>query len=83
MDTIIKSGQNLDKQISDKISFISFIIPMFADAYKMSIKDAWLYLKKYGGWEFLNKHWWALHTNNVLYTLNDLYEVCYKNGGQR
>jgi hypothetical protein len=75
--------QSIDKETSDKISFISYIIPMFADAYKMNVQDAWLYLKKYGGWEFLNKHWWALHTDNVLYALNDIYEVCYKNGGQK
>jgi len=36
----------------------------------MNIREAWLYLKKYGGWDFLNKHWWALHTDNVLYALN-------------
>jgi hypothetical protein len=49
----------------------------------MKVQDAYFYLKKYGGWDFLNEHWWALHTDNVLYTLNDLYEVCYENGGLR
>lgn len=83
MDTTIIDKQNLNKETSDKVSFISFIVPMFADAYKMSVRDAWLYLKKYGGWDFLNKHWWTLHSDNLLYALNDIYEVCYKNGGQR
>jgi len=83
MDTIVENKQKLNKETSDKVSFISFIIPMFADAYKMDIREAWLYLKKYGGWDFLNKHWWALHTDNVLYALNDIYEACHKNGGQR
>ncbi len=44
----------LEKSISDKISFISFIVPEFASAYKMNIQDAYFYLKKYGGWDFLN-----------------------------
>jgi len=83
MNITIENRKELDKETSDKVSFISFIIPMFADAYKMNIREAWLYLKKYGGWDFLIKHWWALHTDNVLYALNDIYEVCYKNGGQR
>ncbi|MDR0842321.1 MAG: DUF3791 domain-containing protein [Acidobacteriota bacterium] len=72
-----------DKQIGDKVGFVTFIIPMFADAYKMNIQDAYLYLKKYGGLDFLHEHWWALHTDNVLYALNDLYTVCHENGGQR
>jgi len=72
-----------NKTTSDKISFMTYIVPAFADAYKMKVQDAYLYLKKYGAWDFLNEHWWALHTDNVLYTLDDLYEVCYENGGLR
>ena len=73
----------LDKQTSDKVSFISFIIPEFAAAYKMKISDAYRYLKKYGGLDFLYENWWALHTDNEYYALLDLYEVCRKNGGLR
>ena len=73
----------LDKQTRDKVSFISFIIPEFAAAYKMKISDAYRYLKKYGGLDFLYENWWALHTDNEYYALLDLYEVCRKNGGLR
>jgi len=73
----------INKTTSDKISFMTYIVPAFADAYKMKVQDAYLYLKKYGAWGFLNEHWWALHTDNVLYTLDDLYEVCHENGGLR
>jgi len=73
----------LDKETSDKISFISYIIPKFADEYKMGTQDAYFYLKKYGGWAFLMKHWWALHAENPFWAVRYLYDVCYKNGGQR
>ncbi|MDR0836281.1 MAG: DUF3791 domain-containing protein [Tannerella sp.] len=73
----------LDKQTSDKVSFITFIIPEFAAAYKMNVQSAFFYLKKYGGWDFLNEHWWALHTDNPFYTVDYLYQICYKNGGMR
>jgi hypothetical protein len=73
----------LDKQTSDKVSFITFIVPEFAAAYKMNVQSAFFYLKKYGGWDFLNKHWWALHTENPFYAVDYLYQICYKNGGQR
>jgi len=75
--------KELDKNTVDKISFLSFIIPAFAEAYKMTVQDAYRYLKQYGGLEFLHEHWWALHTDNILYTLDNIYTICYQNGGQR
>ena len=73
----------LDKKTSDKISFITFIIIEFAEAFKMKKNEAYQYLKKYGGLDFLFKHWWALHTDDKYFALRDLYSVCYENGGKR
>ncbi len=73
----------IDKDMSVKISFISFIIPEFALAYKMNIQNAYLYLKKYGGIAYLDKHWWALHTDNPFWAVRSIYEICHKNGGIR
>jgi hypothetical protein len=75
--------QTLNKSTSDKISFISFIVPEFAAAYKMNVQNAYFYLKKYGGWNFLIRNWWALHTDSKYYALRDLYNVCRENGGMR
>ncbi len=73
----------IDKATSDKISFMTYIVPAFADAYKMNAQSAYFYLKKYGAWDFLNEHWWALHTDSTFYAVRDLYEVCHENGGLR
>jgi hypothetical protein len=73
----------LDKQTSDKVSFITFIIPKFASAYKMKISDAYRYLKKYGGIDYLDECWWALHTDNPFWAVRDMYKVCQSNGGTR
>jgi hypothetical protein len=73
----------LSKQQSDKVAFISYIVPAFAESYKMSVSAAYRYLKKYGGWDFLNRHWWALHTDNDIWAVHDIYTVCLKNGGLR
>ena len=75
--------RTLDKATSDKISFIAFIIPAFAEAYKMNVRDAYLYLKKYGGLEYLLENWWALHTDNTIWAVHDIYEICHQNGGMR
>jgi hypothetical protein len=82
METTLKK-KTLDKEASDRISFITFIIPYFARSYKMNRQDAYRYLKKYGGIDFLFEHWWALHTDNPFWAVRDLYEVCRKNGGLR
>ncbi len=73
----------LDKETSDKISFISFIIPKFAETYKMNIQEAYFYLKKYGGLSFLSECWWTLHADNDIWAIHDIYEVCKQNGGLR
>jgi hypothetical protein len=71
----------LDKETSDKVSFITFIIPEFAAKFRINAQEAYRYLKQYGGLDFLYEHWWALHTDNEYYTLLDLYDVCRENGG--
>ena len=55
----------------------------FAEAYKMNMQVAYRYLKQYGGIDFLQKNWWALHTDNEIWAVRDIYEVCKNNGGLR
>jgi hypothetical protein len=38
-------------------------------------------LKKYGGLNYLLDEWWALHTENIVWAVRDIYEVCRNNGG--
>lgn len=73
----------LSKASRNEISFISFIIPEFAAAYKMNIQKAYQYLKQYGGIDYLRENWWALHTDNPFWAVRDMYEVCRRNGGAR
>jgi hypothetical protein len=72
-----------ERDRKNKIAYISFMIIEFADAFKMSRPAAYQYLKKYGGLDFLFRHWWAMHTDDRYYGLRDLYQVCLKNGGLR
>jgi hypothetical protein len=74
--------KTLDKDTSDKVNFMAFIIPEFARSYKMGIQDAYRYLKKYGGIDYLNQCWWALHTDNPFWAVRDMFEVCKNNGGK-
>jgi hypothetical protein len=76
-------SETLDKQTSDKVSFISFIIPEFALAYKMNVQQAYFYLKQYGGIDYLNRHWWALHTDTPYWAVRSMFQICRGNGGRR
>ena len=72
-----------DSEQRSKIRFITFIIPEFARAFKMNKQEAYRYLKKYGGIDFLIENWWALHTDNPMYAVRDMFDICYQNGGKR
>lgn len=72
----------LDDNIRNKVSFIAFIIPAFARAYKMNVQKAYFYLKEFGGMDFLQQHWWTLHVENPFWAVRSLFDVCFKNGGR-
>jgi len=80
METLSQKHE-LDRETQNKVSFMAFIINKFATTYKMDRQEAYLYLKKYGGLDFLNECWWALHTGNSMWAVRDMYLVCYNNGG--
>ena len=84
METVEQNKKReLDRETQNKVLFMAFIILQFALAYKMSRPTAYLYLKKYGGLDYINECWWALHTDNHLWAVRDIYEVCRSNGGLR
>jgi hypothetical protein len=73
--------RELDRETQNKVGFMAFIITKFARAYKMNRQQAYLYLKKYGGMDYLNDCWWALHIDNPMWAIRDMYLVCRNNGG--
>jgi len=73
----------IDKETSNKVNFMTFIITKFARAYKMNSQQAYSYLKKYGGIDFLDKFWWTLHVEDPYWSIKALYRECYTNGGVR
>lgn len=79
----LQKKRELDVEMRNKIRFYTFIVTMFARAYKMNKQESYLYLERYGGLDYLFKHWWTLHTEDPYWSLKALYTVCYKNGGLR
>jgi hypothetical protein len=79
----LQQKRKLDRETENKVLFMAFIITKFARAYKMSNPNAYLYLKKYGGIDYINECWWALHIDNPYWAIRDIYKVCRSNGGLR
>ena len=77
----LQQKRELDREMQNKVAFMTFILTKFARAFKMSNPDAYRYLKKYGGWDYLNEFWWTLHTEAPFWSVRALYEACYRNGG--
>jgi len=74
-------SENIDNDTRDRIRFITYIIPKFADEYQMNRQEAYLYLKKYGGVKFIFDYWWTLHVDNPFWSVREIHDVCYENGG--
>jgi hypothetical protein len=67
----------------DKKAILYFItcIADFAEKYKTSIKDAFLYLRDYKGLQFLMENYEIEHTLPKEDTLEALCRIANKNGG--
>ena len=63
------------------IEYVNMIIFEFASSYKIPVKQAYLYLKNYGGISFLDEFYDVEHTENPYYTVHTLLNVCRNNGG--
>lgn len=63
------------------INYIVICISEFAKQKSISTKDAYNYLKKYKGLEFLDECYEAEHTLSLNDAVEDLTIICKRNGG--
>jgi len=80
-DIYEKAKKVLGKETADRTAFTCFMIDEFAETHKIDKPNGYRYLKQYGGLDYIRKHWWALHINSLDYVLDDVFELCRKNGG--
>lgn len=66
----------------NKLDFTVALIAVFASAYKLKQKQAFNYLHRFKGIQFLQKHYEVLHTQSFEDVIEDLVMVCRNNGGQ-
>ncbi len=71
----------MSKQEKNIINYIVICINEFAKQCKITSKQAYLYLRDYKGIEFLKENYEAEHTVGLDDAIDDLKQVCIKNGG--
>ena len=71
----------ISKQEKNIINYIVICINEFAKRFKMTSKEAYLYLRNFKGIEFLKENYEAEHTVGLDDAIDDLKQVCVNNGG--
>ena len=66
---------------SNKISYTVACVSSFAAAHNLSKKDAFLYLYGNKAIAFLKEHYDVEHTLSLDEAVEDMTEICRKNGG--
>lgn len=72
----------MSKNIIDKIDYIIALIAEFAQAHNLSTQQAYLYLKKYKGIDFIDQFYDVEHTFSFENSVDDLTAYCHRMGGE-
>lgn len=64
-----------------EINYAVACVSEFANRYNLSTKEAFQYLYKYKGIEFLKENYEIEHTLSLDDALDDLFIICKNNGG--
>lgn len=72
----------MSKKEEKVIDYIVICINEFAKQFKITSKEAYIYLRDFKGIEFLKENYEAEHIVSLYDTVDDLKQVCVKNGGK-
>ena len=80
--TISRNIYNLDKKINSQIEYLVTCISAFAEKYNLAIPQAYSYLKRFTGIDFLIECYDIEHTLSIENAVEDLQQLCYNHGGK-
>lgn len=69
------------KEISDRIEYIISCTGEFALRHSLTNSQAYAYLKRFSGIDFLQNYYEAEHTLSIDEAVDDLATICHRNGG--
>lgn len=70
------------KEIFDRIEYVITCVGAFAQKYNLSNPQAYAYLRRFTGIDFLLDCYAAEHTLSIDDAVSDLQTLCYRMGGR-
>ena len=71
----------METKREDKLAYIIAVVNEFADAYALNSQQAYRYLDRFKGIDFVNDFYDVEHTKSFADVVSDLAIYCRKNGG--
>ena len=71
----------MEIRLEDKIAYIIAVVNDFAAKYDMTSQQAYRYLNRYKGIDFIDEFYNIEHTQSFEDVVDDLALYCRKNGG--
>lgn len=66
----------------EKIEWTMIFIYEFAKKYELTMKQAFGYLSRFKGIDFIDRHYGYVHTQSFESMIDDIGGLCRKNGGR-
>lgn len=73
--------KNTDSELKNKIEYIIAVISEFAAAHSLNTSQAYLYLERFKGIDFVNRFYNVEHTLSFEDVVEDLTAYCHRKGG--
>lgn len=71
----------MNQKLQNRVTYMIYCINAFATRYKLTAKQAFAYLQRFRGIEFLDECYEAEHQLSLDDAVNDLSIICKRNGG--
>ena len=82
MRKIVYASSIMGYSNHDKLEWTLIFSLEFGRRYGLTLKQAFNYLKRYKGIEFIDQHYDYVHTQSFQSMIADIAEYCHRKGGQ-
>ena len=73
--------RQMERDTQNRITYIIYCVSAFANRYGLSNKQAYSYLNRFKGLNFLDECYEAEHQLSISDAVDDLSVICHRNGG--
>ena len=71
----------MERETQNRVTYIIYCVSAFANQYGLSNKQAYAYLNRFKGLDFLDECYEAEHQLSINDAVTDLSIICHRNGG--